>query len=418
METLPLDELYVYFLIAVRMLITTAHIWLPIALFLMFIRYWVEYLHAKVVDGLDPVLLEIKLPKEIRKSPMAMELVFTQMYLKASSNYYSTYFQGKIVPYYSLEIVSIGGEIHFYIWTGRKQKNIIEAQLYAQYPTVEIYEVDDYALRVKHDLSKTAMWGCQWEFKKPDPFPIKTYVDFELDRRAVEEEQQTVVDPMSSMIEYLGSLKPGEQGWVQIIIRAHRDYGIVSGDLKKILDWKEDVKAEIKKIQEKYQPKKEKDADGRTVLVPAMTMTEEDKQTLKSLTRSLQKYAFDVVVRGFYIADLDRADYSNIPGLIGCVRQYDDNISNGFGLGWWTDFDYPWQDFRRIRRTAREKNLLEAYKQRSFFYGQFKQFPKKHYVMTTEELATIFHIPGGVVTTPTIERIGSRKAQPPSNLPI
>lgn len=419
MEALPLDELYLYLLLAARTLITTAHVWLPIALFLIFIKVWVQYLHAKVVDGLDPVLLEIKLPKEIRKSPSAMELVFTQMYQKASSNYYSSYITGKIVPYYSLEIVSIGGDIHFYIWSSKKQKNIIEAQLYAQYPTVEIYEVEDYAVRVKHDLSKYGMWGCQWKLKKDDPFPIKTYVDFELDKRATEEDQETVVDPMSSMIEYLGSLKPGEQGWIQIIIRAHRDYGLVSGDLKKIPDWKDDVKAKITEIQERYQPKKEKDADGRTVMIPGMTMTEEDKQTLKSLNRSLQKYAFDTVIRGFYIGELSKnPDFANIPGLIGSVRQYDDNISNGFSLAWFTDFDYPWQDFRRMRRTKREKDLLEAYKQRSFFEGKYKNFPAKHFIMTTEELATIFHMPGGVITTPTIERIGSRKSQPPSNLPI
>ena len=418
MNTLPYDELFVHLLVALKLLFLTAHITFPILLFLLFHRYWVQYLQAKVVDGLDPVLLEIKLPKEVRKSPLAMELVFTQMYQKANMTFLQTYWEGKIVPYYSLEIVSIGGNLHFYIWTPKKQKNIIEAQLYAQYPTAEIYEVPDYAVNVRHDLSKMTMWGCHWKLKKPDPFPIKTYVDFELDRNATEKDQETVVDPMSTMIEYLGSLKPGEQGWVQILIRAHRDYGIGSGDLKAKPDWKKDVEKEIEAIQEKYKPQKEKDSEGRVMLIPGPQMTEADKNSLKSLHRSLEKYAFDAVIRGAYIADLDAADYSNIPGLIGCVRQYDDNTSNGFGLDWFTDFDNPWEDFKRMRRTGREKMFLDAYKQRSFYYGKYAHIPVKNFVLTTEELATLFHLPGGVITTPTIERIGSRKAQPPSNLPV
>ncbi len=38
--------------------------------------------------------------------------------------------------------------------------------------------------------------------------------------------------------------------------------------------------------------------------------------------------------------------------------------------------------------------------------------------MTVEELATIFHFPGKVATTPTLGRIPSKRAEPPSNLPI
>ena len=48
----------------------------------------------------------------------------------------------------------------------------------------------------------------------------------------------------------------------------------------------------------------------------------------------------------------------------------------------------------------------------------FDEFNPKPIVMTTEELATIFHFPGQVATTPTISRSSSKKAEPPPNLPI
>jgi hypothetical protein len=39
-------------------------------------------------------------------------------------------------------------------------------------------------------------------------------------------------------------------------------------------------------------------------------------------------------------------------------------------------------------------------------------------ILNTEELATIFHFPGQVAGTPTLERVPSKKAEAPSNLPI
>ena len=42
----------------------------------------------------------------------------------------------------------------------------------------------------------------------------------------------------------------------------------------------------------------------------------------------------------------------------------------------------------------------------------------KAFILSTEELATIFHLPGRVVETPSFTRIESKKAEPPTNLPI
>ena len=43
-----------------------------------------------------------------------------------------------------------------------------------------------------------------------------------------------------------------------------------------------------------------------------------------------------------------------------------------------------------------------------------KDTPK---VMTTEELATMFHLPGKVAVTPTLGRIPSTRGEAPPNLP-
>jgi len=412
MESLGLEFLTEQALVAIKYLYLTSYVWLPFLLLALFFKLWIDYLHMKANFNSNPVLLEIKLPKEIRRSPLAMELVYTSMWQKGTMHFLETYWKGKVVPNYSLELASIDGQVHFYIWTHGKMKNVIEAQIYAQYPTVEIYQVEDYSYHVKHDPSKMMMWATYFKLEKPDPYPIKTYVDYELDKNAKEEDQETIIDPMSSVIEYLGSIKKGEQVWIQILIRAHRSYGIDAGKIVKKIDWTEDIDKEIQKVIDKYKidPKKTPGA------VPP-PFTEEDKMLLKALNRSKSKYAFDVAIRGVYINKKEAFNPATITGLIGAFRQYDDKTLNNFKLGMFTDFDYPWQDFRKIRRTAREQGMLDAYKRRSFFYGKYQFWTQTPFVLTTEELATIFHLPGGVVSTPTLDRISSRKSEAPANLP-
>jgi len=401
-------------LVSIKYLYVTSYVWLPFLLFILFIKLWVDYLHTRVSYDAGSVLLEIKLPKEIRKSPLAMELVLTAMWQKGTMTFLDTYWKGKVVPNYSFELASIDGQVHFYIWAQPKMRNIIEAQIYAQYPTVEIYQVEDYTLKMRHDLSKTSMWATYFILEKPDPYPIKTYIDFELDKKASEEHQETITDPLSMTVEYLGSLKKGEQAWIQILFRAHRSYGIDAGKLIKEKDWTGGVDEEVKKVLEKYKVDPKKNPGE---LPPPFT--EEDKSLLKALNRSKSKYAFDVMIRGLYIAKNEAFNPTNIVGLIGAFRQYDDKSLNNFKLGMFTDFDYPWQDFRRMRRSAREQGMLDAFKRRSFFYGMYQHWAQaKPFILTTEELATIFHLPGGVVSTPTLDRIASRKSEAPANLPM
>ena len=43
---------------------------------------------------------------------------------------------------------------------------------------------------------------------------------------------------------------------------------------------------------------------------------------------------------------------------------------------------------------------------------------EKPMLLSTEEIATLWHLPGRVAETPTFTRIESKKAEPPANLPI
>ena len=400
------DKTSAVFVPIFQVLHATALFWVPLVLAGIFMKVWFNYIRTDFFTNQGYFFMEVKLPREIEKTPLAMEVFLTAIWQKPTSTYIEAYWLGKVQPWFSLELVSIGGQVKFFIWGPKKYKNIVESQLYAQYPNVEIYEAADYTTMITHDLSKTFMWGCYFKLGGKDVYPIKTYVDYGIDREIVEEEQK--VDPMTAVIEYLGSIKPTDQVWIQILIMGHQSRGIAQGHLFRTKDWTMEAKKEIAAIRKGA-------AFGETGF-PLMTKGQQD--TILAIERSIGKYAYDTFMRCFYICPADTLDEAAIPGLIGSVKQYNSNNLNGFKLGWFTDFDYPWMDFRRIRRTRFEKQMLKAYKMRSAFHIPYRNFHGRPFILTTEELATIYHFPGSVARTPNLARIESRRSEPPSNLPV
>jgi hypothetical protein len=51
----------------------------------------------------------------------------------------------------------------------------------------------------------------------------------------------------------------------------------------------------------------------------------------------------------------------------------------------------------------------------SLFFLAYKHQPT--FVLNVEELATLWHFPGQMLKVPTLERIESKEASPPTNLP-
>lgn len=398
-----------FFWVAVNFFYSTSPVWLPIFLATLFLGIWVKYVRLKFMMKAGSTLLEIKLPRDVFKSPLAMEVILTSLYQSAGGDYINTFLKGKHRPWFSLEIVSIDGNVRFFIWTQPRFRPLIESQFYSQYPGVEIYEVEDYAKKVFVDPTKVSLFGAAFKLTKDDVYPIKTYVDYGLDK---EQEEESKVDPLTAVLEFFGGLKAGEQAWIQILIQAHRKTSFKDdAQLKGKPNWEKAGKKEIKKLIEEISGG---DDEGAVRRAP----TPGEKEVIAALERSLSKFPFDVGIRGFYIARKEAFDPIGIAGLMGTLRHFSSNTLNGFRPSKTTDFDYPWQDFRRQKRTKMEKKLLNAYKLRSFFQYPYKHVMSKPFILNTEELATIFHLPGRVVATPTLTKIQSRKSEAPSNLPI
>lgn len=382
--------------------------WGPIVLAILFWHEWMHYVQAKWQSNINWVILEIKVPKEINKTPLAMELALNALYQTSEGTWFDKYWKGRVRDFFSIEMVSIEGNIHFFIRTSTTYKNVIEAQLYAQYPDVEIFEVPDYTRYVDYrgNEGDWEMVGAEFKLNKPDPYPIRTYVDYGLDKEGVKEEFKT--DPITSILEYLGSMGKGEQLWIQIIVRAAKNrYHKHDG---KLGSWKDEGRDEIEKIMKRDQ----KTDEGFAKLF--MT-TKGEQEAIAAIDRSMGKVGFDCGIRALYLGKRDGSyNGTNPKALSGLLRVFTSDNLNSFGLDTQTyGYDYPWQDYKNVRLAYHRKVQFDAFKHRGWFYSPFTRKP---FVLNTEELATIFHFPGSVAETPTFGRIPSRKSQAPVNLPI
>ncbi len=397
---------------------TSAPVWLPVITFFLFFEYWMLYVQKDYDIKQGRVTLEIKIPQDVFKSPEAMELVLMQLHQTAApDNHLQTYWDGKHPPRFGLEIVSREGDVRFYINTPRKKfKNISETQLYAQYPGIEVRELDiDYTAEIPWDTDRFEYFSIHMGLKKADAYPLKTYLEYGLDRLPKEEEK---VDPITSVIEMMGAIGPGEYMWNQILIDANREVTFKEGSLGIIPDWKKAAREEIAKIIKDANKRVGIDPDkneGQTLTM--MNLSDGEKETIKAIERSIGKNAFNTVIRSMYIATKKAYNPGERLGaLITGWRAFDDVNRNAIGVRWRTDIDWPWwQDPKGTVRQAYKKQELDEYKRRAYTYHTDTDKSK---VMTTEELATIFHLPGRVASTPSLGRIPSKRGEAPPNLPV
>lgn len=391
--------------------IGSSPLWLPYILFYVWFESWMFYIQTAQKLKLGRVSLEIFIPKDIFKSPAAMENILTQLFQKASpDNHFDTYWGGKHPPYFGLEIISTEGTVRFIVSTPReKYKRYVETSFYAQYPGIEIRELPvDYTAAIPWDPDTYGYMPIHFGKKKVGEkmgFPIKTYVEFGLDEDPKEEFKH---DPINTLIELLGSLGPGEHLWFQFLIKIHREEKFFTGSLGTVKDWRDDIQAQIDTLMGRD---KVDDEQG----FGALRLTDSEKDRVKALERAKGKFPFKVHIRAFYIAKLTNIDWDKVGHAITIFQETEDHNSNGIGYKWRADFDWNmWQDPSGRKRKHLRMEELEMYKKRIYEGHNGRDVGS---IMTTEEIATLFHLPGATVKTPNLVRIPSARGEAPSNLP-
>ncbi len=407
-------------------LVGTAPIWLPVILVMGAWRVWLWYVQSLFLSGRNPVLLEMKVPREITKSPRAMEIAFALFSISSGeTTFIHRAWKGQVRPFFSFEMASFGGEIHFYIWTWKNYKSEVESAIYGQYPEVELYEVEDYATKFEFDPDKHGVFCTDWRLEayhsdlKPDTLRIsayqpKSYIDYELDKDPKEEHR---VDPLATVVEFMSNIEPQEQIWVQIIIRKCGNVGVL-WQSEMDHDWLHAMEHEVETLRAKAalvddHALEELGFTGeRTPQArPSWRMTEQ----MRTMERHMGKYPFETGMRGVYIT----SGHMHGPTYTG-TRWLWKPLGNPHYMSqfrprrWHNPFDYPWQDVADFRYNLMAKRFFDAYRRRSFFHTPWVT---PTFVLTNETLATIWHPPSSSVQAPGLRRIPSTKASAPSNLP-
>ncbi|MFA5841054.1 MAG: hypothetical protein WC847_02155 [Candidatus Paceibacterota bacterium] len=432
----------VYFIFKFEYQYTLIRSLLPLAgtIFLGWIAWkmWVHYVQQDFISGIDFVLLEIVPPREVLRSPKAMELFFTNaLYHWSQKGGREEYWQGAVWFWFSLEIASIDGQVHFYIRTPTRVKGLIETQIYAQYPQAQVKAVEDYTLAVDKisPESDWNAWGCEFNLVKPEAYPIKTYVDFGLDKDPKEEYK---VDPISPVIELFGSLQKGEQMWMQIVVRPSKKSYHTHGTYFGHHDWVEEAKKEQFKFLKAFTAVKD---EGERI---EMRVPDIYKKTVEGMVSKISKIGFDSGIRVCYVAKKEVYDMSNRRNLRLIFRQYarpDCNELSRVNSTQADAFNTSFFPLSSEKVMILADRMVHEFRERGFFHLPMrhnlfnnhtitgfvsiiiKQFwlPYFHpptFVLNVEELATLWHFPGQILKVPTLERIESKEAAPPTNLPI
>lgn len=476
-------------------------------------RFWIMYIGQKSLMGLEWIMLEIKLPREIMKSPFAAEVALSSLLQGGGvgTNWHRLY-KGNLPNFGSVEIASIEGILHFYVRIQKKFKSLVEANFYAQYPGIEIIETEDYTrlIRYHHLTHDVSMWGARYKLtenwklwdketgdrkKNPkDPskpyempadfFPIKTYVDYELNKNPKEEEK---IDPITPMLEFMGSIGKGEHFWFQIVMTDEGNFNgkkfptvyvnEVDHEHVTLKDMAKTFKEELRitgfnpkgtSAKDQYGGSVQragKDEDGNPIMIDVtykehtpqtkkeQDLTSDDKEQIEAINRKMSKPMALSVVRMVYIAEKGSFNPQNIQNILSWPKPF--KGANGFAPERTTDpYNYPWQNWQGRRVPWRTEEMFEEYVERAGFFphitkrewldrwedtvfwsssmsarrlfrllyeGFFHPFshPKLEDVISLnlEEIATMWHLPGTVVTTPTLPRIDSNKGVAPVNLP-
>lgn len=381
-------------------------LWGPMFSYRIWLKVWIMYVQLMDTHGTKRVTLEIKLPSLIEKTPSAMEYVFAGIHVHSpGAVFYANWWRGLTHPDWSFEIHSYEGELHFMVNCEEGLVDLFKAQMYAQYPGVEVELVRDHFSGLHFNPKTMEGYGIEMVKTKHNGLPIKTYVEYGMDDVFIDTEERT--DPFCELMESLSGLGTGEQAFVQII---------VSKDMSD--HWKHVAKDEIEKIYEKSAIGYVDISSGQEKKSSSQ-LTPVDVKKIKALERTIEKNVFEVGVRVFYLTKKEHHQKRmRSTRFVHMFRQFHSDTLNQLKSGreyWHQPLDYPWQDYKNFRRKRFSKHIVEALRLRELF-----KFPYEHMhtAMSAEELATIYHLPSNECKAPGIVRMQSKKGHAPENLPV
>ena len=372
----------------------------PVILFGVLSNLWILYLKTRKLHAINWSLLEIHVPREILRTPKAMEQIFAALNaIDSDISFTDKWWKGKTIEWLSFEMVGVAHGVHFFIRVPANYRNLLEAAIYAQYPGAEIRELaDDYTELVPAHLPNETydLFGASLKLKKDEVYPIRTYPYFE----DIDEDKR--LDPLAAITEVMSGLKEGEIIWFQLLVRPTD----------------RNPKDMVKKAIEEIVGKKKIMETGEEVSAGLMSVTPLQRDVIKAIEEKTAKLLFETCIRYLYIDHRASFTRSNAAAVYGAIQQFNTKNMNSLGANSKALTIGKWPFWKQRRLHMRKRKLFNAYKKRWFADGSKVSPWAQGFLMNTEELATIYHFPISVVAAPHLGRLETKKGSPPANLPI
>ncbi|MDR0957017.1 MAG: type IV secretion system DNA-binding domain-containing protein [Candidatus Nomurabacteria bacterium] len=351
------------------------YVWLPIVAMLIFLT-WRNYKKASVLENYEYVILVLDLPSENDKTEIAAEQMFTALHgilrdreeLKLS---------GGFQEHLSFEMASSGGQLRFYVRTPRHLQNFVESQILAQYPTIGIREVQDYANLNNFPVAMTA----DVAMIDNESLPIKTYRDSYIDTLTATAAALTRDANSETWLQIL--IKPIDDRWhnstERFIQRSKAGVG------KKDFDFLWFIEA----LAAMWKPPKATD-------MSAKELSERDQLCIESAEKKAQKIGYKVQIRAVSLSANQGNARTQLTAVFNALKQFQTTDINGLKM---------------LNKPNIKRENLQKYTSRYFSGG---------FILNPEEIATIWHLPHNNIEQEDIENIDPETVADESanNLPI
>jgi hypothetical protein len=426
-----------------------------IVILLILLELFVRFQRKRKLEKDSYTTLSIRVARENEAGAIVAEQMFATIHGIAKNLSFWDRLNGVGQDQISFEIANTDRSIRFYSHFPSKLRNLIEGQIYAQYPDVEIAEVADYSNPSKVEVSESkvveninladskALVSIQkslqnkqekqfteidelknaicveLELNNPDIYPIKRYPQFE-DRKA-----KVPLDTLSSITSTLSKFDdPDEQAWIQVIVQPMQDKWR-NVFIKCIRIISKGIYMNIEKLQNLYASAyctrsriiriiffpvyfifwlqglkagaptaKNDNVAAQDVLDDQITRTHDRESPREAAIDKVSKLLYEANIRIVYIPKHPNKEVAlvKVREIAGSFKQFNIPQVNGFEIG----------------NVLYGQQALDRYRKREII---------KPFIMSTEELATVYHMPNLTVTTPNIYWVRSRRVEPPNDLP-
>jgi Helicase HerA, central domain/TraM recognition site of TraD and TraG len=367
-------------------------------------------------------VLQVRVPKENESGPIVAEQIYATLHGIQHNFSFWQKLQGYSGDSVSFEIGSVKRSIKFYVAFPERLRNLVEGQIYAQYPDVEIEDCNDYSDEIKKSANAV---GTELKFSDSDLYPIKRYPQFE------DKLTRLAIDPMAGITASLVKFDdPEDQAWIQVVVTPLPDkWRIVLTKCVRIL--KKGVFGNIESFKNAYArafatrklwprivffplyfvfwiqgllitAKIDTDQAGLGSSISSSDdieeLTNKSHERESDMDAAMDKVIrplFEVTIRLVHIPKKKNAKKAQIKlrEIVGAFKQ----------------FSYPHLNSFDIGEFIEGQQAIGLYRKRIIKDGM---------IMNNEELATVYHLPNLLVKTPTIYWVQSRKLEPPSDLPV